>query len=172
MGLPEQVQELWRSGQLTEAYAACVEAKITPPAELTAEVAEAQAPPLRRLAGADLELACRRDDRGLVLLEDAMTENHQRGGGPGQGEAPVTLEGTAYDSKAGAILDSDHNGVVYIQGLECWPAHLNGQRMTVTGLLRDEKFIPDPEVGADGGISQGAFGGQTSLVNATWKLSR
>ncbi len=66
-----------------------------------------------------------------------MTEPKQPTSSP-ESQTRVNVEGTAYDSKAGAIVDSDGNGVIYIQGLEAWPSHLNGKRVVVSGFLRDE----------------------------------
>ena len=89
-----------------------------------------------------------------------------------QARRQVTLSGTAYDAKGGAILETDQGRVVYIRGLEAWPSHVVGNRVQVTGFRGDEKLIPDPVVGADGGISQGALGSQSVVSDASWQLLR
>lgn len=85
--------------------------------------------------------------------------------------ATVTLLGTAHDAKGGAVIDSEQHGVVYVEGLDFWPDALHGKRVRARGELVEMKLIPDPAVGPDGAISQGAVGKQTVLRGATWELA-
>jgi hypothetical protein len=78
---------------------------------------------------------------------------------------PITVEGEAADSKAGAALVTDH-GILFIDGLDDWPNHLVGKRLRVTGSLNVEKRIPDP---APGLTSTGAFGSQRIIKDAKWE---
>jgi hypothetical protein len=80
----------------------------------------------------------------------------------------ATLTGTARDAKAGAVLQPDEGAVVYIEGLDSWPAALRDQRVEATGTLVEKKSIPDP-VDAQGLVSQGAWGSQCVLTGATWR---
>lgn len=81
----------------------------------------------------------------------------------------VELRGTAFDSKAGAVLVTDDDQTVYIDGLDYWPGDLSGKSVIVNGLLRRKKYIPDPQTDADGAISQGAEGEQLVLEKAKWR---
>jgi hypothetical protein len=82
----------------------------------------------------------------------------------------VTLQGTAHDAKGGAVLMIPNDVPIYIENLPCWPDDVFGKQVSVTGVLRKKKLIPDPYISPDGGISQGAIGTQTVLENAEWKL--
>ena len=83
----------------------------------------------------------------------------------------VRIEGTAYDAKGGAVLRTD-DAVVYIAGKASWPADVVGGRVRATGILSEEKIVPDPEVGADGAVSAGAAGLQKVLKDSTWEILR
>lgn len=80
----------------------------------------------------------------------------------------VTIEGKAENAKAGAIVLTEDGSPVYVDGLEDgWPGELARKRVRVTGVLRDEKRIPDP--GTDP-ITAGAHGTQSVLYDATWTV--
>ena len=80
----------------------------------------------------------------------------------------VTLEGRAENAKAGAMVIADDGRAVYVDGLEDgWPADVAKKRVRVTGVLREEKRIPDP--GTDP-ITAGAHGTQTVLYDAKWAV--
>ncbi|MDF1540811.1 MAG: hypothetical protein P1Q69_18080 [Candidatus Thorarchaeota archaeon] len=78
----------------------------------------------------------------------------------------VTLEGTAENAKGGAIILLPNQEPVYIRYLVWWVEHKVGMKISMSGILRYEKYIPDPEVAEDGAISQGAIGKQFVLDNA------
>lgn len=82
----------------------------------------------------------------------------------------VVLQGIARNAKAGAVVVEDAGRVLYVKGLDSWPGSLDGQRVKVTGVVRDEKMIPDPVVDEKGAISQGAEGSQLVIHEAEWKL--
>jgi hypothetical protein len=84
-------------------------------------------------------------------------------------EDTKTIEGKAEDAKACAVVVLDSGDVVYIAGVDSWPSEILGRRVKVTGVLKRKKLIMDPVTGADGGISQGAWGKQTVLEGASWK---
>jgi len=83
----------------------------------------------------------------------------------------TVIRGKAMDSKAGAVLVTADGKVVYIEGLDYWPSNLTGKDVSVTGLLKRKKLIPDPQIGSGGAISQGSSGEQEVLEQATWKLA-
>ena len=78
----------------------------------------------------------------------------------------ITLHGTARDAKGGAVLLTDDNIPIYIKGLSTWTSGIEGSRVSASGVLKKEKYIPDPTIDEDGGISQGAIGMQYVLTNA------
>ncbi len=80
----------------------------------------------------------------------------------------VTLLGTAKDAKAGAVLLTTDEDVVYIKGLESWPPELVDQQVSVNGVLQKAKLIPDPVIAKNGGISSGATGKQLVLEQAEY----
>jgi len=84
------------------------------------------------------------------------------------GTKTTIVDGLARDAKAGAVVVAD-GGPVYIAGLAAWPAAIEGRRVRARGLLREEKYIPDP-VGSGGTIAQGAEGEQRVLREASWEL--
>ena len=77
----------------------------------------------------------------------------------------VTLEGTAKDAKGGAVLITAENNVIYLKGIHSWSDDLIDKLVSVSGVLKEEKYIPDPVVAKDGAISQGAEGNQLVLEN-------
>ena len=81
----------------------------------------------------------------------------------------VTLNGIARDAKGGAVLVIEETAPVYIEGLASWTLELLGMKISVSGLLKKEKIIPDPVIGENGGISQGAVGTQFVLNKAEWE---
>ena len=83
----------------------------------------------------------------------------------------VNLNGTARDAKGGAVLLTPEGDVIYIKGLEFWPSDLLDKQITINGLLKKEKFIPDPTIDEDGAISTGAYGNQLTLENARYSLN-
>ena len=82
----------------------------------------------------------------------------------------VNLNGTAKDAKGGAVLLTPEGDVVYIKGLEFWPSDFLDKSISVSGLLKEEKFIPDPRIDEDGAISTGAYGNQMVLENAKYTI--
>lgn len=81
----------------------------------------------------------------------------------------VTLKGTARDAKAGAVILIEDNVPIYIRGLHGWPDELFGMQVSVSGLLKLVKLIPDPVMTEDGGHSTGAWGKNWVLENAEYE---
>jgi len=82
----------------------------------------------------------------------------------------TTVSGTAKNAKAGAVLLTGDERVIYIQGLVEWPEDVLDAVVTARGYLREEKMIPSPEVADDGAISTGASGKQLVLSDVRWTL--
>ncbi len=80
----------------------------------------------------------------------------------------VTLHGTAKDAKGGAVIITPDEYVIYIKNLESWSPELEGKQISVRGVLKEEKIIPDPLINKNGGISCGATGDQLVLEKAEY----
>ena len=80
----------------------------------------------------------------------------------------VNLKGTAKNAKSGAVLFTTGGYVIYIKNLESWSPELEGKQISVRGVLKEEKIIPDPLINKNGGISCGATGDQLVLEKAEY----
>ncbi|MEM2900165.1 MAG: hypothetical protein QXT63_05185 [Thermoplasmata archaeon] len=80
------------------------------------------------------------------------------------------IKGIARDAKNGAVLLAEDN-VIYIGGLDFWPSEVEGKVVTVSGILRKRKMIPDP-INEKGEICTGAWGEQDILEDAKWKIEK
>jgi hypothetical protein len=90
--------------------------------------------------------------------------------GSGTDGDAVTLQGTALDAHAGAVIMLDDESPVYVEGLSRWSPEENGKRVEITGILRAVKMTPDPPKGKDVIQRHGMTGSQTVLSNATWRV--
>lgn len=82
---------------------------------------------------------------------------------------PTTIRGTARDSKGGAVIVPSRGEPVYIDGLDSWPAEAHGKRVTVSGLLKRRKSLPDPTV-EPAAVAPGMKGLRFVLEKARWKV--
>ena len=83
----------------------------------------------------------------------------------------ITMTGIAVDAKAGACIQLK-NGIVYIKKWERWESELLGKQISVTGLLKEEKFIPKTNMDENGAITQGVEGDQLDFVLENIKLKK
>lgn len=81
----------------------------------------------------------------------------------------VTVKGTAYDARAGAIVELEDRTPIYVAGLSEWETGWVGKAVAVTGLLR-ERAAKTPAVPPGGAQVHGLSGGTFALENATWEL--
>ena len=79
----------------------------------------------------------------------------------------VTLTGNAKDAKGGAVVLEPNGTVVYIKGLWEWPDELFDKQVSVTGVLKNVKLIPDP-VNEAGEICTGAWGNDWVIEDAEY----
>lgn len=95
--------------------------------------------------------------------------NKQKSSGGGES---VTVEGTARDAKAGAVVLNADNEPIFVEGLESWSDEFSGKQVRVTGVLVQKQNFPSATVDASGAVSQGTDGEQLEsvLVNAKWEL--
>jgi hypothetical protein len=90
------------------------------------------------------------------------------------GEVAVrsTVEGIAENTKAGAVVVRDDGTPTWVQGLDRWPAELDGQRVVVTGVAIVASVAPEATVDEHGAWSQGVAPGTPpapTLAEATWR---
>lgn len=93
--------------------------------------------------------------------EDQMAE---------QPDARDEVRGVAEDAKGGAVIITEDGEVVYMGGLDAWPAELRGKQVIARGRLEKTDYLPDPVVSDDGAMSAGASGLETVLREPEWSL--
>ncbi len=76
--------------------------------------------------------------------------------------------GRAENAKGGAVVVLRNHEVIYVRNQPSWDEEVVGKQVSIKGIVRLEKYIPDPEVAEDGAISQGAIGSQYVLDDAQW----
>ncbi|HEX7837759.1 MAG TPA: hypothetical protein VF469_09865 [Kofleriaceae bacterium] len=81
----------------------------------------------------------------------------------------VVIRGTAYDARAGAILELEDRTPIYIAGLAEWDPALQGKALEVSGLLK-ERAARVPPVPAGGAQLHGLPSPTFVLENATWTV--
>ncbi|TFH09229.1 MAG: hypothetical protein E4H14_04820 [Candidatus Thorarchaeota archaeon] len=80
------------------------------------------------------------------------------------------LIGRSENAKGGAVIVLQNQGVIYVRNLSFWEDDVLGKQVSIKGIIRLEKYIPDPKVSEDGAISQGAIGFQYVLDDAQWHI--
>jgi len=78
--------------------------------------------------------------------------------------------GRAENAKGGAVVVLQNQEVIYVRNLSFWKDEVTGKQISIKGIVRLEKYIPDPYISEDGGISQGAIGSQYVLDDAQWYI--
>jgi hypothetical protein len=79
----------------------------------------------------------------------------------------VVIRGTAYDARAGAILELEDRTPIYIAGLAERDPVLQGKPLEVTGLLK-ERAARVPPVPTGGAQLHGLASATFVLENAKW----
>jgi hypothetical protein len=85
------------------------------------------------------------------------------------GAGSVTVVGAARDAKGGAVVVADDGRVLYVDGLDSWPAAIGGQRVAVTGRVVERTLALRPMTSDAGEHSAGAIGAQTVIEGARWE---
>lgn len=79
----------------------------------------------------------------------------------------VRLSGIAREAKGGAVILVDAQPL-YLQGVDGWPAGVNGKRVIAVGTVVTRQHLPEAKRDAKGAVSQGAVGTQYVLEAPTW----
>ena len=74
----------------------------------------------------------------------------------------VSIRGVAHNAKAGAVIVTDRDEVVYLGGIREWPEGVIGKRIVKEGVLRRQRIYPDVKVEGEA-RSQGLPGDQFLL---------
>jgi len=80
----------------------------------------------------------------------------------------VTIEGTARNAMAGAVVLTADRTPVYVDGLERWDGQFDGKKISASGTLR--KRGADDVVAANGDQASGIGGDHFVLEQPTWAL--
>ena len=86
---------------------------------------------------------------------------------------PFETIGQASDAKAGAVILTENDQVMHIDGLETWPKELLGKILTINGTLELLAYVPSSQTSDEGLVSQGVGIDEKQLVlkNAEWEIS-
>jgi hypothetical protein len=100
--------------------------------------------------------------------EQAMREDslaHARSG------PPVTVDGTARNAKAGAVVVTDKAEVYYIDGRQAWePMVEEGKRMSVSGELVETDYMEEEVQDSDSLAKNGTLKKQKLIIKARYSL--
>ncbi|NVB78382.1 MAG: hypothetical protein HOV81_08325 [Kofleriaceae bacterium] len=83
-------------------------------------------------------------------------------------DSHVTIQGTARNAMAGAVVLTEDRTPVYLDGVERWERTVDGKRVSATGTLR--RLGGDEVVNDKGEHSHGIPGGRFVLEQPTWTV--
>lgn len=75
----------------------------------------------------------------------------------------IKIIGAAHNAKAGAVMMTDDDEVIYVRGRQEWPDEMIGNRIEIEGILTKGKVYPEVTIDEGGGISQGISGDQYAI---------
>jgi hypothetical protein len=96
--------------------------------------------------------------QNAFILPDAFSDLSKR-------LPALRWRGVAENAKAGAIIEADPLGPVYLDSLDRWPRELVRKQVFVTGLLVRKKLIPDGSA-----MSAGSQGLQWVIERPDWSM--
>lgn len=85
-------------------------------------------------------------------------------------DSEVTIEGTARNAAAGAVVLTDDRTPVYMDGMDRWDRTADGKKVSAKGTLR-KRGNSDPLVNDKGEVRHGVAGDQFVLEKPSWTLS-
>jgi hypothetical protein len=85
------------------------------------------------------------------------------------GARSATVVGAARDAKGGAVVVADDGRVLYVDGVDSWPAAISGRRVAVTGRIVERTLDPGPLTSDAGEHRAGATGTQRVIEGARWE---
>lgn len=83
-------------------------------------------------------------------------------------DSHITIQGTARNAMAGAVVLTDDRTPVYLDGVERWERAVDGKRVSATGKLR--KLAGDEVLNDKGEHSHGVPGDRFVLEQPTWTV--
>ncbi len=82
---------------------------------------------------------------------------------------PITVDGTARNTKRGAVVVTDKADVYYIDGRQAWePVVEEGQRLSVAGELIETDYIEEEVMDADSAAARGTLKKQKLIIKAKY----
>jgi len=84
------------------------------------------------------------------------------------------INSIAKNAKGGAVVVADDGSLIYLKNVVAWPENMLGKKVSVTGLLKKEQYLPVATTDLNGAVSQGATEKQLDLVleDAKFELSK
>ena len=83
-------------------------------------------------------------------------------------DTQVTIEGTARNAMAGAVVLTADRTPVYVDGVESWDGSVDGKQISASGTLR--RRAGDDVVNANGEHASGISGPHFVLEQPTWTV--
>jgi hypothetical protein len=80
----------------------------------------------------------------------------------------VTIQGTARNAMAGAVVLTSNRTPIYLEGVESWDGSVDGKSISASGVLR--KRGGDDVVNASGEHASGISGEHFVLEQPTWTV--
>lgn len=81
-----------------------------------------------------------------------------------------TVIGTARNGKDGALVLTKEDSVYYVDGLEFWEDSINGNEISVTGILKIESLSTNEMKNEKDEWKAGVVGDKKTILGATWKI--
>ena len=82
----------------------------------------------------------------------------------------ITVIGIARNGKDGALVLTKEDSVYYVDGLEFWDDSINGNEISVTGILKIESLSTNEMKNEKDEWKAGVVGDKKIIYHATWKV--
>lgn len=82
----------------------------------------------------------------------------------------ISVTGTAFDAKAGAVVVDEKGQTYYIENLSSWPDNFINKHVAVTGTLHKETFRQEDLKNDKGEWSQGMAGEKFTIIKPKWEI--
>lgn len=82
----------------------------------------------------------------------------------------IFINGTAKNTKAGAVVISDDDKLYFIDSLSTWDSAYYNRKVTVSGTLKVETYSVADSFDEAGNLKQSSIGEKNIIINAKWEL--
>jgi len=85
-------------------------------------------------------------------------------------EKQITITGTAYNGKGGALVQTESGETYYIGGIDYWEDDILEKQVEVKGFIQTETFKEEDLKDETGAWKQGMVGNKTTVLKAKWTV--